>query len=144
MATMEDVLQFAEARAATITDLVGHIKVVMPNEPEPSFRDYGFKVYFGREDWHELIRNKIGPIYTEVYRINADLVFNRRLASRQVFSDAKGISYWNDILIRTFLNQRNSNTFKDCKWEPEGTIEKGSDSVVLKGVLTVRLENQLS
>ena len=144
MATLNDVLSYIETRAATISDLVDHIKVTKVKEPPPNFKDYGLRVYFGREDWHDVVRNKIGPIYTEIYRINVDLYFNRRLASRQVFSDAKGISYWNQTLIETFINQTNSGMFKDSFWAPEIPMEEPADSLVLRGILTVTLQNTLT
>lgn len=144
MATLESVLQYIETQAATISDLVGHIKVVFPKEAEPNFKDYGLKVYFGRDDWSEVVRNKIGPIYTVIYRINMDLVFNRRLASRQVFSDAKGISYWQNLLIETFINQKNNGAFKDSYWTPDVEMDRPADSVVLRGTLTVVTQNVLT
>lgn len=141
MTKIEDILQYIETRAATISDLVGNIKVVQPNNPVPNIKTYGLRVYFGSENWKELRRTKIGPIVSEIYNVNVDLVFNRALTPRAVFSDAKGISYWENTLTALFINKTNGGLFKDSYWAPSLPLEFNADSVILRGILTVHIEN---
>lgn len=141
MVKIEDILEYIETKAATISDLVGNIKVVHPGNPVPAFKTYGLRAYFGQEKWKELKRNKIGPIVSELYEVNLDLVFNRAVTPRQVYSDAKGISYWENTLTSLFVNKTNNGLFKDSYWEPRGPMEINGDSVILKGVLSVHVQN---
>ncbi len=142
MATkIEDILQYIEAKAATIGDLVGKVKVVLPGEPVPDFKDYGMRIYFGLDNWKEIKRNKIGPIVSEIYQVNVDLVFNRSLTPRAVFSDAKGISYWENVLTTLFINQTNSGMFKDSYWVASLPMEINSGSIILRGTLFAHLQN---
>lgn len=141
MITLNDIISYIETQAATISDLAGKIRVTLPGQPIPDIKDYGLRISFTREDWKEIVRNKIGPIVTEIYRIDVDLVFNRAKTPRAVFSDAKGISYWENTLMDLFVNQHNNHTFKDSFWSPVGAMEMNPDSTILKGVLTVTLQN---
>ncbi len=141
MTKIEDILQYIETKAATIGDLVGQIKVVHPGNPVPNIKNYGLRVYFGQDDWKEVRRNKIGPIVSEIYHVNVDLVFNRALTPRAVFSDAKGISYWENTLTALFMNETNSGVFKDSYWSPALPMEINADSVILRGILFVHVQN---
>lgn len=141
MTKIEDILQYIEAQCATISDLATNIKVVFPGNPVPNIKTYGVRVYFGQEDWKVLKRNKIGPIVSEHYKVNVDLIFNRSLTPRTVFSDAKGISYWENTLTALFVNKTNGGVFKDSYWAPHGAMEINADSVILKGILFAHLQN---
>jgi hypothetical protein len=141
MTKIEDILQYIETRAATNSDLVGFVKVVHPGNPVPAFKTYGLRVYFGQDNWKEIQRVKIGPIVSEIYRINVDLVFNRNLTPRTVFSDAKGISYWENTLSALFMNKTNGGVFKDSYWAATLPMEVTSDAVILRGILFVHLQN---
>lgn len=141
MTKIEDILLYIEARLATIGDLVGNIKVVHPGNPVPNIKNYGVRAYIGQDTWKEIKRNKIGPIVSEHYQVNVDLVFNRSLTPRQVYSDAKGISYWENTLIALFVNKTNGALFKDSYWAPNGSPEINADSVILKGILFVHVQN---
>lgn len=141
MTKIEDILQYIETKLATNADLVNNIKVVHPSNPVPNFKTYGARAYFGKDDWKEIKRNKIGPIVSEIYHINLDLVFNRSLTPRQVFSDAKGVSYWEHTLTALFVNNTNGGLFKDSYWAPAGAMEINADSVILKGVLFAHIQN---
>src|SRR3990167_221645 len=137
----EDVILYIEASAGSNADLANKIKVSKPGEPIAAVSDYGLRVYFGEENWKENTRTKIGPIMTETYRVNVDLVFNRSLKSRQLFSDGKGISYWENALTSMFANKTSNGTFKDSYWSP--TIqETQADSIVIKGIFSAVVQNQ--
>ena len=137
----EDILLYIESTAGSNVDLANKIKVTKPGEPMPGVSDYGLRVYFGEENWKENTRTKIGPIMTEVYRVNVDLVFNRSLKSRQMFSDGKGISYWENALTSMFANKTNNGTFKDSYWSPS-VMETNADSIVIKGLFNAVIQNQ--
>lgn len=142
MATkIEDILQYIESQVATIGFSGANMKVVHPGEPVPAFKDYGIRAYFGQDNWKEIRRNKIGPIVSEIYSVNVDLVFNKHLTPRSVFSDARGISYWENTLTALFINERNGGLFKDSYWVASLPMEINSDSVILRGILTVHLQN---
>lgn len=141
MTTIEDILQYIESKASTNGDLVGNIKVIHPGNPVPAIKTYGLRVYFGQEDWKEVQRKKIGPIVSEIYKVNVDLVFNRNLTPRAVFSDVKGISYWENTLTALFMNQLNGGLFKDSYWAASLPMEITADAVILRGILNVHLEN---
>jgi hypothetical protein len=141
MTKLEDILQYIETKAATNGDLVNNIKVVHPGQPVPAFKTYGLRVYFGQDDWKEIRRVKIGPIVDEHYRVNVDLVFNRALTPRTVFSDAKGISYWENTLTAMFINKTNNGLFKDSYWSASLPMEITADAVILRGILNVHLQN---
>ena len=141
MTKIEDIIQYIETRAATIGDLVGNVKVVHPGNPVPAIKTYGLRVYFGQDDWKEIQRKKIGPIVSELYKVNVDLVFNRNLTPRAVFSDAKGISYWENTLTALFMNKTNGGLFKDSYWAASLPMEITADAVILRGILNVHLQN---
>ena len=139
--TLNDILNYIEARAETITDLVGRVKITYPGQPIPAFKDYGMRVYFGQDDWKEIQRNKIGPIVSEFYKVNVDLVFNRSLTPRDAFSDAKGLSYWEHAITALFMNKNNNRLFRDSYWEASLPMEINADSVIIRGILHVHLQN---
>lgn len=140
MTNLQTILSYIEAVASTNSDLSGHITITKPGEPIPSFKDYGLRVYVGDPEWLKTKRLKIGPILTQVYRINMDLVFNRNLTSANIFSDAKGISYWETTLTALFANRRVIGLFRDSYWYPKGSIEYPSASVIIKGILEVTID----
>jgi hypothetical protein len=63
------------------------------------------------------------------------------LTPRTVFSDAKGLSYWENTLMALFINQTNGGLFKDSYWSASLPMEINADSVILRGVLFVHLQN---
>lgn len=136
-ASLEDILQYIERVGSSDSDLRNHIFVVRPKEPIPNIKDYGLRVYFGEDGWLSNKREKIGPIITQYYEINTDLVFNRQLTSRQVFSNSKGISYWESVMTTLFANSTNSGLFRDSYWTPNGNMEQNDESTILKGILHV-------
>lgn len=138
---VEDVIEYIETTANAVTDLQGQIKTTRPAEPIPAIKTYGLRIYFGEQDWHSIDRRKIGPIVTETFRVNVDLVFNRNLTPRQVFSDLKGISYWDRLLVNLFGNRNNDGRFKDSLWAPSVSMEQNAESTILKGILTIVVEN---
>ncbi len=140
---IEDVLLYIESKTNTILDLVDHVKIVRPTEVVPDFKDYGLRVYFSESDWLRSRREKIGPIMTDRYQINIDLVFNKSLKTREVFSDVKGISYWETTLMVLFANSTNEGLFRDSYWSVNTQLEQNAESVIIKGILTVVVDNPL-
>lgn len=138
---LEDIFVFLEAKLQTVADLSGKVKVCKADEPYPGvIKDYGVRIYLGLENPKEEIRKKIGPIVHEIWRINVDFIFNKNLKSRQLYSDAKGLSYWADKMTSTLKNQNNSNAFRDSHWEFERQ-ENENDAVILKGIFICEVVN---
>lgn len=140
---IEDILQYVEAKGNTIPELNGKVKTVRPTEAVPDFKDYGMRVYFGENNWLNTRREKIGPILTDRYMVNIDLVFNRSLKYREVFSDTKGISYWETVLKVLFANNTNQGLFRDSYWSVNTQLEQNAESVIIKGILNVVVDNPL-
>lgn len=139
--TLEDVFDFLEAKLATVPDLRDKVRVCKPNEPYPGIiRDYGVRIYLGLEKPKETIYRKIGPIANEIWRINVDFLFNKNLKSRQLYSDAKGLSYWIDLMTSTLKHQNNNGAFKTSWWEFDRQ-EIENDAVILRGIFTCEVQN---
>ncbi len=134
---LEQILQYIETTGAQDSDLSGHISVARPQEPLPQIKDYGLRVYFEEGDWLVTRREKIGPILTNTYRVNVDLVFNKSYNYRQVFSATKGISYWQNTIMVMFANKTANGLFRDSLWTTNGVMEQNAESVVLRGILTI-------
>lgn len=137
------VLKYIEYQGALNSDLVNHVKVTRPNDPVPNFQDYGLRAYCGEADWLTTRREKIGPILTKTFRVNLDLVFNKSLVPREVFSNTKGVSYWEDAISRLFANNIAGGLFRDSLWTTNGVMEQNPESTLIKGVLTVVVDEVL-
>lgn len=138
--TLNDILTYIEAKGATIPLLVGNIKVSKSKEPYPGVcKDYGLQVYLGLDKPQETIRKKIGPIALYEWQINCDLILNRSLKSRDLYSDPYGVSYWVDKLTATFINGSNNGNFKTSWWEFLRQ-EEDAEAVVLKGIFHCEVE----
>lgn len=131
---IEDVLSFLETRlVAQIPSLAGKVKVTKEDEPYPSvIKDYGVQIYLG-ENPKEIVAKKIGNVIHEIWHINVDFLFNRRLGSRELYSDSQGLSYWENLITSTLLHQTNSGAFVNSWWEFIRQENLG-DAVVLKGI----------
>lgn len=140
MVTLENIIQYIETRAALNPDLAGHVKAVRPREPVPQFKDYGLRIYFNDQDYVANHREKLGPVLTQRYRINLDLVFNRQLTDRKVWSDAKGISYWTMAISLLFANQTNGGLFRDSYWTPNAAMEQDDSATIIRGILHITVD----
>lgn len=140
--TLNDVLNFLETRIpAGIPELAGKVKVTKKDEPYPGvISNYGIRIYLGNERPKETVYRKIGPIANEMWRINVDFIFNRDTKSRELYSDGKGLSYWENLLTSVLKRQNNNGVFKDCWWEFEQQVNE-NDAVVLKGVFNCEIQN---
>ena len=137
---LNDLLTFLETRLQTISDLSGKVKVTLENEPYPGvIKDYGVRIYLPEKP-KELVRKKIGNIVHEIWHIKVDLVINRDLKTRESYSDAKGVSYWEHLITSTLLHQRNSGAYVDSFWEFERS-EKLADSIIVHGEWTCEVQN---
>ncbi len=140
--TINDIFTFLETRIqAAIPELRGKVKVTRKDEPYPGvIANYGVRMYLGEERPKETEYLKIGPIARETWRINVDFIFNRDAKSRELYSDSRGISYWENILTSTLKRQNNNGVFKDSWWEFEQQVDE-NDAVILKGIFNCELEN---
>lgn len=115
---LNDVFAYLETTLGDVADLRGRVKVIKEKEPIPgAFKDYGVQCYLGSENPKETQYRKIGPIAHDIYHINTDLIFNRNLESRQLYSDAKGLSYWENLIRSTLFHRTNNGAFQDSYWE---------------------------
>jgi hypothetical protein len=138
--TLNDAISFLETRLQTIADLHGKVKVTLEDEPYPGvIKDYGARIYL-TDNPKEIIRKKLGNIVHEIWRIKVDIIINRSLKSREQYSDAKGVSYWENLVFSTLLHQRNNGAFVNSFWTFERS-EKLADSIIVHGEWTCELEN---
>lgn len=142
MATkINDIFSFLETRLATISDLVGKIKVTKEKEPYPGvIKDYGVRAYLS-DNPKEIVAKKIGNVIHEHWKVNVDLIINRQMKTREAYSDAKGISYWENLITSTLLHQTNNGLFVTSRWEFQG-LEELADSIVLKGIYHCEILNR--
>lgn len=138
--TLDNIFTYIETKGQTIPLLVGRVKVSKAKEPISGlFKDYGLRAYLGQDKPVETTRTKIGPIAIEEWQINCDLIFNRDLKSRNLYSDPYGLSYWIDKLTSTFINGTNNGAFKNSWWQFAGQ-EDDADAVVLKGIFNCEIQ----
>ena len=140
---LNDILTYLETKIPTeIPELKGKVKVTRPKEPYPGVIDnYGVRIYLGNGKPKSIEFRKIGPIATETWQINVDIIFNRDLKSRELYSDAKGVSYWENLLTDALAFGNNNQTFKTSGWEFQAQ-ENENDATVLKGIFTCEVLNK--
>lgn len=139
---LNDVLSYLETALGAVSDLRGKVIVTKDKEPVPGLiRDYGVQVYLGNENPKEVQYRKIGPIAHETWHINTDLVFNRNLQTRQLYSEAKGLSYWENLLHSTLFHKTNDEVFQDSWWEFLNQ-KNLDDSVILQGMFHCEVVNR--
>lgn len=139
---LNDILVYLETKIPTeIPELRGKVKVTRTNEPYPGVIDnYGVQIYLGQDKPKQVAYRKIGPIATETWQINVDIILNRDLKSRELYSDAKGISYWENLMTSALAFGNNSETFQTSGWEFQSQENK-NDATVLKGIFTCEVQN---
>lgn len=136
-----DIFVFLETKLATNADLVGKIKVTREKEAYPgAIKDYGVRLFVPEENPYEVVKKKIGNILHEMYHTGLEFIFNRNLKSRELYSDAKGLSYWQYEINRLLLHQTNSGVFETSWWEYKSQEEKG-DCIILKGIHHCEVRN---
>lgn len=115
-----------------------------PDEPTPGVvKDYGVRIYLGAEKPKEIQYRKIGPIVTEIWHINVDFILNKDLKSRELYSDVKGLSYWENLITAALIFENNNEAFQSSSWEFVGQ-ENENDATVLKGVFNCEVQNRYS
>lgn len=106
-------------------------------------KTYGMHVHINPSEFFESVQEHIGPFATENWKINVDVIINRRMDDRDSVSDSLGISYWVDTMRALFQNGTNSGKFKNSWWEFEEE-DPSNDIYVVKGVLNVEILNNYS
>jgi hypothetical protein len=140
---IEDILTYLETRlVAQIPSLSGKVKVTKEDEPYPGvIKDYGVQIYLG-ENPKEIVAKKIGNVIHEIWHVNVDFLFNRNVpTSRHLYSDSRGLSYWENLITSTLLHQTNSGAFVNSWWEFVRQ-ENLADAVKLKGIHHTELINR--
>lgn len=137
---LEDVISYIETKLATLTDLDVVTYTDFDSQPIP-VKSYGAHIYVSPDDFSIDERRHIGPLLTETYLINVDIIINKRSLDRSSVSDAKGISYWVDTVKALLLNQQNNGLFTDSFWKFTA-LDDSNDTYIIKGVLTVEILNR--
>lgn len=140
---LNDIVSYIETQAQTISDLRGKVKFRNTDEVPHDFKDYGLEIYVGSQEPKETTRKFCGPVVQELWTINVDFILNKSfVSSRRSISDDKAISYWENLLVSTFINRRNNYSFQDSWWEPAGPPVQMNDSIVLPGLFKAEVNNQ--
>ena len=136
---LEDIISYIETQANTNTnfDIVRYTDT--DSRPIP-VKTYGAHIYISPSEFFEQEFEHIGPFATERWRINFDVIINRRMDDRDSVSDSLGISYWVDTIRALFQNGTNSGKFKNSWWEFEEE-DPSKDIYRIKGVLNVEILN---
>ncbi len=139
---LNDILTYIETRIqAVIPELRGKVKVTRRDEPYPGvIQNYGVRIYVGSDKPKEVEYRKIGPIATFTWKINVDLIYNRDSKSRELYSDPKGISYWEDLLTAALEFENNNEAFQSSHWELQSQ-EDENDATILKGLFYCEIQN---
>ena len=140
---LNDIISYLETKIPEeIPELRGKVKVALPNEPFPGgIKDYGIRIYLGLEKPKDTQYRKIGPIATEYWRINVDVLLNRALKSRELYSDSRGVSYWESQLTSALIFENNNGDFVGSGWEFQNQ-ENENDATVLKGIFNCEVQNR--
>jgi hypothetical protein len=142
MATkLNDIVSYMETTLGSYSMLRGNVIWTYKDDTTPAFKDYGAHLYLGLAEPKEVEYRKIGPLASETWRINCDLVVNKNYKPRLSVSDPYGLSYWENQLFAAFFHKNNNGTFRDSWWDSQG-IDDFSDSHVVRGILTCQLDNQ--
>lgn len=136
---IETVVSYIESVLGTDSTLVGKIQFMLPKAAVPDFKNYGAVIYMALEEPKTTQYLKIGPIATETFHINVDVVINRNYLPRQFISDALGLAYWQDRLTSLFFHKNNAGAFKDSWWD-YANVEEKSDSYRVKGIFHCTVE----
>ena len=137
---LEDIISYAETKLNTLTDLDIVRYTDSDSQPIP-VKTYGAHIYIGDETPWEDERRHIGPLLTQTYTVNIDIIINKRFKDRLSVSDAKGISYWKNTVTELLLNGTNGGLFKDSFWKPI-ELDDSEDGYIIKGILTVEVLNR--
>ena len=140
--TLEDIVSYTIAKGETNTNLDIVRYTDADSNPIP-VKTYGMHIYMNPSEFFEQEFEHIGPFATEFWKLNVDVIINRKMDDRVSISDSLGISYWVDALRALFQNGTNSGTFKNSWWEFEEE-DPGQDMYIIKGVLNVEILNNYS
>lgn len=138
---LEDVISFIETQLNTLTKL----DVVVykgKDDQNPTIKDFGSTIYVDEEDFFEHEHKHIGPLLTESWHINVDVIIQRKSSTaRKSVSDAFGISYWMSQLTALFLNKTNGGAFVRTEYN-RLEVEELNTSIILKGKVTCEILNK--
>jgi len=138
---LEDLIVYLETtKLATISDFDKIVYTDFDKTPI-TVKRYGAHIYLIPKEFHETDRRHIGSHLTEIWNINVDIIINRHFKTmRKSVSDAKGISYWNDLITDLLLDGSNSGIFESSKWEFQD-LKTENDNYTLEGVFNCEVVN---
>jgi len=138
---LENVISFIETQLKTLTKL-DTVEYIGADDSDPEVRQYGGVIYMEDEDPVERENLHIGPLLTETWSINVDIIIKQKPKTpRQTVSDGFGTSYWVDQLTVLFLNKTNSGAFKRTFWSKE-SIQEINSGIKIKGLVTIEILNK--
>jgi hypothetical protein len=138
---LEDAVGYLETTLGSNVNLKGKVTWTYKDDTTPPFKDYGVHLYLGLAEPKQVEYRKIGPIATESWQINCDVVLNKSFKARDSVSNSLGISYWENYMVRTLFHKQNNGTFRDSWWDSMG-VEDYSDSHVIRGLFNCQYDNQ--
>jgi len=137
----EEVIDFVMTQLNTLSKL-DTVKYQGFDDADPEVRQYGAVVYIGEDEPVEAEHRHIGPLLTEIWTINVDVIIKRKSKTpRKSVSDDFGTSYWADQLRVLFLNKTNSGAFTRTHWEYVEKEEVNS-GIKVKGLVKIELLNK--
>ena len=137
----EDIINFIETQLNTLSKL-DTVKYQGADDADPEVKHYGAVIYVGDENPVEREHRHIGPLLTEIWTINVDIIIKDRAKTpRKTVSTNFGTSYWIDQLTVLFLNKTNSGAFTRTLWTSE-EIEEVNSGIKIKGLVKIELLNK--
>ena len=138
---LENVISFIETQLKTLTKL-DTVEYIGADDSDPEVKKYGGVIYIEDEDFIEREHLHIGPLLTETWSINVDVIIKQKPSTpRKTVSDSFGTSYWIDQLTVLFLNKTNSGAFVRTFWSKE-SIEEVNSGIKIKGLVTIEILNK--
>lgn len=138
---LNDAINYVEATLGSNSLLKGRIEWTYKDDSVPGFKDYGIHIYLGLAEPKEVEYRKIGPLASENWRINCDVVLNKNYKPRVSMSDPLGISYWENYMVSSFFHKQNNGTFRDSWWDSQG-VDDLADSHIIRGLFNCQFDNQ--
>ena len=137
---LNEIITYIEGKLATVADL-DNVEYTDIDDTPPVVNRYGIHMYRTPGEDYESERRLIGNHLHERWNINLDIIINRHFSTPRVaVSDAKGISYWVNLITALFVNGTNEGIFEDSQWIYDDYI-KDTDMYTLKGVFTCEVVN---
>ena len=139
---LDDIVTYLEGRFATIAKYANSIAYTSAENELKNVKAFGVRIYPPKDGVVEYRNRHIGPILTEIFTVNVDIVIKKAFKTdRQSVSDADGISAEIESVKLLLLHNRNSETFRDAWWSPGKPYELGG-SIIVPGTFVAEVQNE--